>query len=141
MGVLSPGAARAAARLRQIFCTVVSSTVRAAPFTGVFLWPFVGALSASVRQGKTLYVRGYECNTGEIQMPMSLRLSDDAEEALEEWVDSGRFENKSEAIRAALNFFDKVQKAQEDGEKVLTLSKQDLEELREHGLVLGRELA
>lgn len=73
-------------------------------------------------------------------MPVTVRLSEDAEATLDEWVESGKFENKSEAIRAALNTLDWVQTAEDRGEHVVSLSDEDIEKLRKNaGLILARE--
>lgn len=75
-------------------------------------------------------------------MPMSIRLSEEATETLDDWVEEDRFESKSEAVRAALNLLARVQRVKDEGGTVLELGPEDLDRLREEaGVVVGRELA
>lgn len=75
-------------------------------------------------------------------MPMSIRLSEEATETLDDWVEEDRFESKSEAVRAALNLLARVQRVKDEGGTVLELGPEDLDHLREEaGVVVGRELA
>lgn len=75
-------------------------------------------------------------------MPVSIRLGEQGEATLERWVSEGRFKSKAAAIRAALNTFERIQEAKASGQRVLLLSEEDIETLRDtRNLVLGTEIA
>lgn len=66
----------------------------------------------------------------ETTMPLSVRLSGEAEEALEAWVDSGVFKSKAEAIRRSLDLMLTVIEAKEKGHHVLAVPPEVLDEMR-----------
>lgn len=75
-------------------------------------------------------------------MPVSVRLGEEGEATLERWVEQGRFDSKAAAIRAALNTFERIQQAKDEGNSILCLSEEDLARLREESnLIVGTEIA
>lgn len=75
-------------------------------------------------------------------MPVSIRLGEEGEATLERWISEGRFKTKADAIRAALNTFERIQEAKEDGCRVLSIREEDLEKLQDaRNLVIGMEIA
>lgn len=74
-------------------------------------------------------------------MPVSIRLSEEGEQTLERWVEEGRFKSKAAAIRTALNTFERIQEAKADGQRILSVSEEDLQELREaRNVIIGTEI-
>lgn len=63
-------------------------------------------------------------------MPITFRLSEEAEKKLEEMVETGEYPNKSEALREALNLLLETQDMKKRGDRPVLLSETDLEKLR-----------
>lgn len=101
-----------------------------------FIWPPLDAWSETAAKGVSR-MKDERIDA----MPLSVRLGEEGEAVLERWVDEGRFDSKSAAIRAALNTFERIQEAKREGRSILSLSEEDLERLREEAnLVVGTEI-
>lgn len=75
-------------------------------------------------------------------MPLTVRLSEDAEAVIEEWVEEGKFKSKSEAVREALNVYERYRVLKREGYHILAISDKSLAKLEENSdLAFGLEIA